>query len=69
MLRCGLQYHRWQAIEIDGDKGWACRDCNKQAFEREYLERVYDGTGDDGVHVDTQFGGGAHGAAHGPPAV
>ena len=67
ILRCRLlQRHRWEPVERNGDKGWECRDCPEQVFEREYLERVYDNPDfDEANRVATTYGGAA--GVHGPP--
>ena len=41
-LRCVVGVHRWQTVEVSGDKGWKCRRCEALVLEREYLERVHD---------------------------
>jgi hypothetical protein len=67
-VRCHLLgRHRWHAIERQGDRGWECRDCRSQVFEREYLERVYDGPADLARPGPTAYGGAAGAAGHGPP--
>jgi hypothetical protein len=42
ILRCQLRPHRWETVEVRGDKGWKCRNCHALVLEREYLERVHD---------------------------
>jgi hypothetical protein len=67
-LRCRLlNRHRWHAIEDNDDKGWECRDCKSQIFEREYLERVYDAAANPTRPGPTAYGGAAGVAGHGPP--
>jgi hypothetical protein len=39
ILRCQLRSHRWETVEVGGDKGWKCRNCQALVLEREYLER------------------------------
>ena len=65
LVRCRvLGLHRWETVEVGGDRGWACRTCDEVVLERYFLEREYDPYPD----VDLKRYGAAAGVAS-PPVV
>jgi tRNA(Ile2) C34 agmatinyltransferase TiaS len=42
VLRRLFHSHKWDAVEVKGEKGWKCRNCGEFLSEREYIERIHD---------------------------
>ena len=67
VVRCRVfGLHRWETVEVHGDRGWACPTCDEVVLERYFLERDYDPYPDAAVNLKRY--GAAAGVAS-PPVV
>ncbi len=67
IVRCRVfGLHRWETVEVRGDRGWACRTCDEVVLDRYFLEREHDPYPD--ADVSLKRYGAAAGVAS-PPVV